>query len=222
MESDAAPPPIPADAPKPPRRGLPTWGIVLIVVGALGIAFLAVSVFVAATVVPKMQESQRKLECMNNLSQLGQIYLVDVVTNKTKARVHSGPALWLGYYKTEVKSGDERTFICPGDPSANLPTTAAERAPYEHVDLDHVPRALCSYAGRDFERCPLDTSPQARNVLGACLHHKGGAVVVYDAGDTNFVTLAELGLASDDDKTVGPDSKSPVLRVLRYGDGSVR
>jgi hypothetical protein len=212
----------PAASSPPPRRGLPTWAFALIVVGATVIAFLGVCVILIPHVVSKPQELQRKLACMNNLSQLAQAYLVDVDTNKSKVQIHSGPALWLGYYKTAIKSGEESVFVCAGDPSAKFPTTAEDRAAYEHVDLDHVPRELCSYAGRDFERCPLDKSPGAKNVLGACLHHKGCAVIVTDAGDAMYLRLEELGLDSDDDKSVGPDSKSPVLRVLRYDDGSVR
>src|SRR6185503_6806499 len=102
------------------------------------------------------------------------------------------------------------------------PTTDAERKLWDDVDLAHAPRALCSYAVRDFKRFPVDPVSTDPEVIAACIHHRRGAVVLYAGGDAQFVALAELGLSSDDDKTVGPDSKSPVLRVVRYGDGSVR
>ena len=45
---------------------------------------------------------------------------------------------------------------------------------------------------------------------------------MYDDGDVDLLVPQELGLGPDDELTVGPESKSPVLRVLRFGDGSVR
>src|SRR6185436_2486321 len=106
-------------------------------------------------------------------------------------------------------------------PVMSPPETEGERRVWDTVDLDHAPRELCSYAGRDFERFPLDPKSDSE-VIGACLNHRGGAVVVYSSGTALFLKLAALGVASDDEKTVGPESLSPVLRVVRYGDGSVR
>jgi len=62
----------------------------------------------------------------------------------------------------------------------------------------------------------------ASEPISACVHHKRCAIVAFANGAAQKMTLADLGIESDDDLIVGPDSKSPVLRVLRYGDGSVR
>jgi prepilin-type processing-associated H-X9-DG protein len=164
-----------------------------------------------------MQEDVRRLTCMNNLSHHGQAYLV---TARRKAPAHCGAALWVSFCKRIA--ADPRVLVCPADARARRPETAEDRARYEIVDLDHVPRDLCSYPGRDFEKFPIDPKSHDKQPIGACLSHKGGAPVIYADGRVEWLTLEKLGLDSDDDKIVGPDSKSPVLRVLRYGDGSVR
>jgi hypothetical protein len=222
------PPPLPDDAldhpaGAPEKKGLPVWAIVLIVVGVIGLVGLAGLAGTVAVVVPKMQDQQKRLGCMNNLSQLGQVYLVHAMGGRAAAQVHSGPGLFLAFGKDrrDIAPGNEKVFICPADTLARVPATDADRKAYGTVDLDHVPRWLCSYACRDFAKYPLGENA-GHDVLAACIHHKGGAVMVFAEGDAVFMTLAELGLSKDDEKTVGPESKSPLLRQVRYGDGSVR
>jgi hypothetical protein len=198
---------------------LPRWAFALVAVGTCFLAFLGVMFLM--TPVCFTRESRNQLTCMNNQSQLAQSYLV-ATQGRPDANPLSDSALWLGCYGTSIKRGDEQVFVCPGDPLSNVPETDADRARYERVDLAHVPRPVCSYAGRDFEKFPLDPTKAATEPLGACVNHKGCAIVAYADGDVRKMTLAELGFDSDDGKIVGPDSKSPVLRVLRFGDGSVR
>ncbi len=219
--SDSPPPPT------PPKQGMPTWAIVLIVliaVGCGGVLVCSGAVVTVARIVPRMQETQRRITCMNNLSQLGQNYLVQSQINRRVAQAQGGSALWVAYRKnlTGLRIGDERVLLCPGDPLATPLETASASHLYDDVDLARVPRSMCSYAGRDFEKFPIDRTSHGKEPIGACLSHKGGAVVVFVGGDVQFVPLLELGLASDEEKSVGPDSKSPMPRVLRYGDGSVR
>lgn len=208
-----------ASSAPPPRDGMPTWAFALVAVGTCFLAFVGIVLFMSPSCTSR--DSRNQLTCMNNQSQLAQIYLV-ATQQSPAANPRSGAALWLGYYKTDVRRGDETVFVCPDDPLAKPPESDADRARYEHVELANVPRSLCSYAGRDFERFPLDPTKAGHEPIGACVHHKGCAIVVFADGSVQKTTLAELGLDSDDDKIVGPDSKSPVLRVLRYGDGSVR
>jgi hypothetical protein len=193
--------------------------VVLVVV-----LLIAAFVSMVAVVAPGRGESHPRLTCMNNLSQLGQVYVVEAMKDFERAQRLSGTALWLSYRKgrTQIKPGYERVLLCPDDPLVDAPDTAAKQAAYDGVDLSRAPRSLCSYAVRDFERFPIDPKSPEKQVIAACIHHKRGAIVVYDAGDATRLSLEELGLASDDEKTVGPASKSPVLRVVRYGDGSVR
>jgi len=205
--------PAPSDA---PRRGrVPEWAIVIV-------AFAVIVTAISGIGPCGTPSSYPQLSCMNNLSQLGQIYVAHAIKDREAARPRSGPALWLGWYGADVRRGDERVFLCRSDPLVYLPDTEEQRARYKNVDLAHVPRSLCSYAGRDFERFPIDEKSMEKRPIGACLSHKRGAVVVFDGGDAQFMSLEELAISSDDDKIVGPESKSPILRVLRYGDGSVR
>jgi hypothetical protein len=164
----------------------------------------------------RMAATERLTSCMNNLSQLGQTYLMQSAENRAKAQKFSGPALWLAYRKnaSEIRRGDERVLLCPADPKAVFPESPADWKRFDDVDLSNPAAGLCSYAGRDFVRCPLPESKEPQPI-GACLHHPGGAVIAYDDGSVKFVKLKDLGLASDAEKIIGPDSKSPVLRVLR-------
>ena len=205
------------------KKGIPAWVIVLIVVFG-GLPCIAGLVGTVAIVVPKMQEKQRQAACMNNLAQLGQIWLMRSQANRRRAQAHSGPGLLLDFLTdADVKRGDERIFVCTGDPVAHAPETAEEHRAYAAVDLDNVPRSLCSYAGRDFRNFPIDVGGAVnREPVAACLNHRRGAVVLFEAGDVQLVSREELGLGDEDEVIVGPDSKSPMLRKLRFGDGSVR
>jgi hypothetical protein len=223
MSNDVNPPQVQHGAPPAPKTGMPTWVIVLIVVGALFLFVIPACVATVAIVVPKMQETKRRTVCMSNLQALGEVFLTERMGDP-KRKLRSGPALFLEWRSTtsEIKRGNEKALICPGDVLARLPETEDDKKAWDRVDLDHAPRNLCSYAVRDFARFPLAPNAPDKAPIAACLNHKGGAVVLFDAGDVQFVPFEELGVQSHDEMTVGPDSKSPLLRVLRYGDGSVR
>src|SRR6185295_4276544 len=108
------------------------------------IAIIAGLVTTVAIVVPKMQEQQRKTGCLSNLSQLGQVYLMQAQENRAKAQKYSGVALWLSYRKntSEIKRGDERVLICPGDQGVALPETDDDKKKWDNVDLDNPPSDL--------------------------------------------------------------------------------
>ena len=184
------------------------------------------SVAIVAIVVPRrVHRQQERTTCLNNLSQLGQIYLIEAQMKPDEAAKFSGPAIWLSYRKdgSAIRRGDERVLVCPLDENIRLPESEADRSRWDGVDLAHVPRSLCSYAARDFNAFPLGADPSMeREPIGACLQHPGIAIIVFAGGDAQYLRLAELGLTSDDEKIVGPTSKSPMLRVFTYGDGSVR
>jgi hypothetical protein len=172
---------------------------------------------ISKTVIVNALAGQQRATCMNNLSQLGQVHLIQTMENRAKAQKYSGPAMWLAMRKSgvEIHRGEERTVLCPCDLDVYVPATDAEIKRWDDVDLAKPAEGLCSYAGRDFVKFPIDVKSTDKQAIGACLHHDGGAVVVFDGGDAYFMTLEELGLASEAEKTVGPESKSPVLRVLR-------
>jgi hypothetical protein len=203
------------DVPLLPRRpdgGLQVWVIVVIVVVCVGALIVAGA---AAVVVPRMRERQRQIDCMHNLSSLAQTYLV-ASQERPESKPPSGPALWFAGLGKRVEVEDAKKLCCPADTNVHAPEVDADCAKYERVDRKRVPRSLCSYAARDFERFPLDKKSPTRQPIGACLCHPGFVLVAFEGGDVQILECP------DDFKTVGPNSKSPVLRVLRFGDGSVR
>ena len=217
------PPPIPPDAPAaaaPAKSGLSTKAIVLIVCGVLAIPCLAGVVTTVAIMVPRMQETARKTTCMSNLSELSHVYISQTFQDRKVAQRWSGSSLWLAMRRDlkEVLPGQEAALLCPGDHDVVIPAAGSDVSAWDEVDLEHPPRALCSYAGRDFAAFPIDPDDEQSHPIGACVHHRGGAVVAFDDKDAVFMTREELGLEREDEIRVGPESKSEILRVLRGGE----
>ena len=68
---NSAPPPIPTSAPK--KSGMPTWALVLIIVGSVGIVMVAVIGLLAAIAIPnfvRAREMAQRNICINNLRQI--------------------------------------------------------------------------------------------------------------------------------------------------------
>lgn len=128
----------------------------------------------------------------------------------------SGPSLWFGALADEKDGSirDATLLLCPADATAWVPATTADLYLWDHVDRKAPQPGLCSYVGRDFARCPVSEGDE-RAVTGACLHHPGGAIVARADGTTEFLTLTDLGVASEAEKIVGMTSKSPILRLLQ-------
>lgn len=125
-------------------------------------------------------------------------------------------------------------LVCPGDPGVVVPDTPEAVDRYDAVDLDAPPDDLCSYAVRDFARFPPDPKAVDPEPFAACVGrfrdgtwsacHRGGMVIAFCDGTTRFFEWAELGLGPgatppDDAPVVGPDSPSPLLRVLCFRPG---
>jgi prepilin-type N-terminal cleavage/methylation domain-containing protein len=190
------------------------------------IAIIAGLVTTVAIVVPKMQESQRQLTCMNNLSQLGQVYLMQAQENRAKAQKYSGVSLWLSYRKngTDIKRGDERVLICPGDQGVLLPETEEDKKKWDNVDLANPSADLCSYAARDFVNFPINIENKDKEMVGCdrqganqrTPHHKGVIVCVYEAGDAQKMTREELGISSESDIVIGPEAENKSLKTMAY------
>jgi hypothetical protein len=170
-----------------------------------------------AAVISKAMAAQHRQTCVNNLNALGQCWLMMAQENRARAQKCSGPALWLALRKNQdmIERGRERVLLCPDDPSARPATSDEERKAWDDVDLTQPLLGLCSYCGRDFVRFPIKEESVDKEPIGACLHHEDGAVIVFADSEAKFMTLEELGLATDADLKVGPDSKSPLLRKLR-------
>jgi prepilin-type N-terminal cleavage/methylation domain-containing protein len=191
------------------------------------IAIIAGLVTTVAIIVPKMQETQKQTTCLNNLSQLGQVYLMQEQDSRGKAQKYSGVSLFLAYRKAtppEIKRGDERVLICPGDAGISVPENEEAIKKYDNVDLDSPPDDLCSYAGRDFKNFPIKIESPDKEIIGCdrqgpngrTQHHINTIICVYTAGDAQKVTREQLGLTPEADIVVGPEANTPMLKKVAY------
>lgn len=190
------------------------------------IAIIAGLVTTVAIIVPKMQETQKQTTCMNQLSQLGQVYLTHELESRAKAQKYSGVAMFLAYRKTaqDIKRGDERVLVCPGDQGVFIPETDDDRKKYDNVDLDNPPDDLCSYAGRDFKNFPLNVESKDKEIVGSdrqgrdgrTMHHQNLIVCVYTGGDVQKMTREQLGVSADAPIVIGPESDNAMLKKVAY------
>jgi prepilin-type N-terminal cleavage/methylation domain-containing protein len=190
------------------------------------IAIIAGLVTTVAVIVPKMQETQRQTTCMNQISQLGQIYLLEAGENRAKAQKYSGVALWLSYRKSgdQIKRGDERVLICPGDQGVPPCETEEDKKRYDNVDLTNPSADLCSYAARDFVNHPINVENPNKDMIGCdrqgsnqrTMHHKNTLICVFTGGDTQKMTREQLGINSDSDVVIGPEAENPMLKTMAY------
>jgi hypothetical protein len=184
----------------------------LLVVGAV--------VAIPVIMLPKMLEPSRITLCRSNLGELSQIHVRRTMEDRGAAERWSGSSLWLAMRRDrrDIGVGRERVLLCDGDGCADVPSATDDLSAWDEVDLQNPARELCSYAGRDFATLPIDPDDETPHPIGACVHHRDGAVVAFDDGTVSFMERAELGLTPDDDIVCGPESKSPILRVLRGGE----
>jgi prepilin-type N-terminal cleavage/methylation domain-containing protein len=190
------------------------------------IAIIAGLVTTVAIVVPKMQEQQRRTGCLNNLSQLGQVFLMEKQENPAKAMKYSGVALWLSYRKnaSSIKRGEEKSLWCPGDNGVVLPETEDDKKKWDNVDLDNPSDDLCSYAARDFKNYPLNVEAKDKQIIGSdrqgpngrTMHHQDVIVCVFEGGDAQFMKRAELGVNTENPIVIGPEAENAMLKQVVY------
>jgi hypothetical protein len=171
-------------------------------------------------VVPYRAARQRRVTCLDNLSQLGQMFLVRSVEAEVSQHGISSASLWetLAGDASGLRRSRERLLVCPEDTEIRLPKTEAEIKAAGDIDLAHPPRSRCSYVSRDFAKFPLKAGSKEPEAVAACLHHDGIVIVAWSDGSAQFLKLAELGLDSEEEKVAGPASKAPLLRPLRSWD----
>lgn len=182
---------------------------------------LALLVAVAIVVLLLLRGCDHREQCMINLSEVGEKWLLMTDDARREAMRHRGSAMLLAWRKAGLL--DEKLLRCPDDPDLSPPDAAAHRA-YDEADLSNPPDDLCSYAVRDFERFPLaDDVSDRKEVIACCRcgrdgrtpHHRGDVMVLlFGEGDVQAMTPEELGFGPDDPVVVGPESKSDLLRVL--------
>lgn len=201
-----------------------TQGFTLIEIMVV-IAIIAGLIGTVAIIVPQMQERQRKLQCLNNLSQLGQTFTTKRLEKPGRSK-YVGAALWL-YYRSvtsDIKEGQEAVLICPGDEGIAAADSPEAKARYSNVDLTNPPEDLCSYASRDFLAHPLENESKKLQLIGCdrngptgrIAHHKNGLNVAFEDGSTKFIEREELGISPEDPIVVGPDSPNEMLKQVIY------
>jgi len=179
---------------------------------------------VIAVVLLALRGCDHRLECMMNLSRLGDRFLAMTPDERRATTELDGVAMFLSWRKDGrvVRRGDERLLRCPDDPDLRKLDGDAASA-YDRIDLANPPDDLCSYAVRDFGRFPLPTEGSLYSEIIACCrqgrdgrtpHHRGGVGALFGEGDVQFLTREDLGLGPDEPIVVGPESKAPMLRKV--------
>src|SRR5438045_3300460 len=101
----------PTPYPTPPRRGLPAWAWVLIILGALfffSIACIAVLAAILFPVFAQAREKARQVSCQSNLKQIATV--TSMYTEDSDGR---GPLAENWQDVIEPRVGNPRVFECP-------------------------------------------------------------------------------------------------------------
>ena len=222
------PPPLPPDVAGTAKRGLSLPVIAGLVVScAIGLVCAFGPTRGEVTRLKDRhveEEATARAHCATNLEALAEHFSIRHGRGAPPAR--SGPGLFVAWRseRTVLLPGGESMLVCPSDPIAVKPDTREAEAAYAAADLDHPTPELCSYAVRDFAKFPLAATKGAAEPIAVCLHHaetllvRGGAVVAYSDGRAAFVGYEELGISEGSELIVGPRSKSPLLRMMTFGD----
>ncbi len=185
------------------------------------ITIIAALIGIVAAIIPQAQQASRKVQCANNLHNIGAM-LVQRQTGKGLGS-RGGAAMLLNVYKLGmIRKGDEKVFICPGDAQGRMqdPSDPEFAKRYDTLDLDNIDPILTSYAGRDRKNYPIKADAREKQAWaadcqgddGRTAHHPGGLNVLYDDGSVIFLDSESLGLGPDDPVVIGPDSTVDVLK----------
>jgi prepilin-type N-terminal cleavage/methylation domain-containing protein len=186
------------------------------------ITIIAALISIVAAVIPQAQQANRKLQCANNLKNIGGMLMERTSSNKGLG-TRGGAAMLLNMYKLNlIRKGDERVFLCPGDViirGQNIDDPEFKKR-YDTIDLDHVDPLTCSYAGRNRKLYRIDPGSKEKQAYacdcqgddGRSSHHKGGLNVLYDDNSVVFMDHEALGLQPDDPIVVGVDSTQELLK----------
>ncbi|MCK6479578.1 MAG: prepilin-type N-terminal cleavage/methylation domain-containing protein [Planctomycetes bacterium] len=185
------------------------------------ITIIAALIGVVAAIIPQAQQASRKVQCSNNLHNIGGM-LVQRQTGKGLG-TRGGSAMLLNTYKLGmIRKGDEKVFICPGDKMTRSqdPESPDFLKRYENIDLDNIDPLIISYAGRNRKNYPIRADSREKQAWacdcqgddGRTGHHPGGLNVLYDDASVVFLDTEALGLGIDDPIVIGPDSTVEVLK----------
>ncbi len=200
-------------------------------IAAIGLPLAALLFVVSALQRPRIGPcgpGDRSIPCRRNLKELGTLVTgsMDDGSFGRIAAHYSGVSilLWFRVKGGAIEEGRESMLICPGDNQAVNPVSREAQREYDDIDLDDPRNNMCSYAVRDFRRFPLDLTQLGSEIIacdrlgldGRTAHHDNGLCVLFADGEVGFLTRDDLGLSREDPIVLGPKSKSPLLRTVRY------
>ena len=185
------------------------------------ITIIAALISIVAAVIPRAAAANRKVQCANNLKNIGGVLQERFVAKGPGTR--GGSAMLLQTYTLGlIRKGDEKVFLCPGDiiiRGQNLDDPEFKKR-YETIDLAKIDRLLISYAGRFRKQHPLRPDKNENQGWavdcqgddGRIGHHQGGVNILYDDSSVVFLDNEALGVGIDDPIVVGIDSTIPELQ----------
>lgn len=163
-------------------------------------------------------------ECMSNLVELAKEYGRARDGGRLDPTLHGSAQILSWFDGTGLPRESEKSLLCPADAGVFIPVTDADLRAFHPAGADalRAARGLGSYAVRDFERFPIDPSSTEKQPIlcdrqgadGRTPHHRDSIVIAFDSGDVQKYSREHLGLGPDDPIVVGPESKSPLLRVF--------
>ncbi len=176
------------------------------------ITIIAALIAIVAAVIPQAQQASRKVQCANNLKNIGAMLVQRVTANKGLG-MRGGSAMLLNVYKLGmIRKGDEKVFLCPGDiigRDQNLDDPDFRKL-YDNIDLANFDPLIISYAGRNKKQYPIRPDSREKQAWACdCQgqdqrtgHHQGGLNVLYDDGSAVFMDMEALGITNLDDPIV--------------------
>ncbi len=195
------------------------------------ITIIAALVGMVTLIIPKGQEAKNRVECMNNLRQIGG-FLATIHTGDG-FKPYSGAAFVL-QVAGDVSDEDLDVFICPGEPD-NMDDPRPEVGSQAFIDMyrkemdlktGKVNASFTSYAGANRKDYPHPKAgPGARKTqIWACdkcrngQPHHDGIVVLYSSTKVGFLKLEDLHGQDAEAGTiiVGPDSGDERLEKMIF------
>jgi len=186
------------------------------------ITIIAALISIVAAVIPKAAAANRKVQCANNLHNIGAM-LVERQTAKGLG-TRGGSAMLLQVYTLGmIRKGDERVFLCPGDPRQQNMDDPDFRAKYDHIDLNAIDPDIISFAGRNrkFKQISLASNRKEAYAVdcqggdNVSEHHQNGVNCLYDDGSVVFLDREALGIAGTEEPiAIGPTTNNETLTLF--------
>ncbi|MHC4923141.1 MAG: type II secretion system protein [Planctomycetota bacterium] len=183
------------------------------------ITIIAALISIVAAVIPRAAEANRRTQCANNLKNIGAM-LVERSTAKGLGS-RGGSAMLLQTYKLGmIRKGDEKVFLCPGDPRDQVIDEPDFKARYGRLDLDSVDAQIISYAGRNRKRFQIRKDLAEKQAWavdcqgedGRQGHHQNGLNCLYDDASVVFLDREALDIGTEEEIIIGDESSHDLLK----------